>query len=82
MLIRSMAPDVLITDEIGKSEDMDALEAALCAGVKIITTIHGTDFRDLKHSNLNPLIEKGSIERIIYLSNLPTTGTVREVQHV
>ena len=82
MLIRSMAPDVLVTDEIGRPEDMDALETGLCAGVKIITTIHGSDFRDLKQSNLYPLIEKKAIERIIYLSNVPATGTIREVQHV
>lgn len=82
MLIRSMSPDILVTDEIGKPEDIVALEAAIYAGVTIITTIHGKDFQDLEASNLYPLIDKEIFRRIIYLSNLPTTGTIREVQYV
>lgn len=82
MLIRSMSPDILITDEIGKPEDMKALEAAIYAGVTIITTIHGKDYQDLEASNLYPLIKKGIFRRMIYLSNIPTTGTIREVQYV
>lgn len=82
MLIRSMSPDILVTDEIGNPEDIKALEAAIYAGVTIITTIHGKDDYDLEASNLYPLIQNGIFRRIIYLSNLPTTGTIREVQYV
>lgn len=82
MLIRSMSPDILVTDEIGKPEDIRALETAIYAGVTIITTIHGKDYQDLEASNLCPLIHNRTFRRIVYLSNLPTTGTIREVQYV
>lgn len=48
MMIRSMSPDVLIVDEIGKQEDVDALMEAVFAGVKIICTAHGSSIQELK----------------------------------
>lgn len=82
MLIRSMAPDVIVTDEIGRQEDADAIESAVCAGVKILTTIHGSNFDDLIGSKIGPLVERGVFKRIVFMSNIPTTGTIREVRHV
>lgn len=48
MLLRSMAPDVIITDEIGGSEDIDAAEIVINSGVKLITSIHGADLEQIK----------------------------------
>lgn len=82
MMIRSMAPDVLITDEIGKIEDIEAIESALCSGVKVITTIHGNTYEDLIRSRLGPLVESKVFTRVIFLTNTPTTGTISEVRYV
>lgn len=82
MMIRSMAPDVIVTDEIGKSEDISAIESALCSGVKVITTIHGNTYEDLIRSRLGPLVERCIFTRIIFLTNTPTTGTISEVRYV
>ena len=82
MLIRSMAPDVVVTDEIGKTEDIYAIESALFSGVKVITTIHGNTYEDLIRSRLGPLVERRIFTRIIFLTNNPTTGTISEVRYV
>lgn len=82
MMIRSMSPDVIITDEIGKAEDIDAIESALFSGVKVITTIHGNKYDDLIKSRLGKLIENKTFTRIIFLTNEPTTGTISEVRYV
>lgn len=47
MMIRSMSPDVLIVDEIGRPEDAEALAEALHSGVRVIATAHGTDVNEL-----------------------------------
>ena len=73
MLIRSMSPDVIITDEIGQAEDVRAIEAALCAGVKTITTIHGSSFDDVINSTVGSLIRDHVFETLIFLSAAPTT---------
>ncbi|WP_223066532.1 stage III sporulation protein AA [Paenibacillus caui] len=41
MMIRSMSPDVIMVDEIGRPEDAVALVEALHAGVRVIATAHG-----------------------------------------
>lgn len=79
MLIRSMSPDVIITDEIGKKEDVGAIEAALCAGVKTITSIHGSSYEDVESSAVGDLIRGHVFETLIFLSAQPSTGTVKRI---
>ena len=55
MAIRSLAPQVVIADEIGNKDDAEIINYAICSGVKGIFTAHGSCFTDLK---LNPEINK------------------------
>lgn len=80
MLIRSMSPDVIITDEIGKIEDINSAEQCMNAGVSLITSIHGSSFDDLINSHMSPLIDKKFFKNIIYLSKENGPGTIREIQ--
>lgn len=48
MMIRSMSPDVLIVDEIGRPEDAEAVIEALHAGITVIATAHGSSVQDLR----------------------------------
>ncbi|MDO4485796.1 MAG: stage III sporulation protein AA [Bacillota bacterium] len=79
MLIRAMSPDVIITDEIGKKEDVKAVEAALCAGVKIITTIHGSSYEDIAGSAIGELVRNQVFETLVFLTATPQTGTVKRI---
>ena len=79
MLIRAMSPDVVMTDEIGKPEDAAAIRSALSAGVKIITTIHGSSFEDAAKSAVGALITDHVFETLIFLSAQPVTGTVETI---
>ncbi len=40
-LLRSMAPDVLVTDELGTPADVQAVLDAAAAGVCVVSTLHG-----------------------------------------
>lgn len=79
MLIRAMSPDVVMTDEIGKPEDAAAIRSALSAGVKIITTIHGSSFEDAAKSAVGDLITDHVFETLIFLSAQPVTGTIQKI---
>jgi len=80
MLIRSMSPQVIITDEIGRKEDIEALEEALNAGVKIITSAHGGSLDEVKQRPfMKELIEKRVFERYILLGNSKGVGTVESI---
>ncbi|MBM4762254.1 stage III sporulation protein AA [Bacillus sp. B15-48] len=77
MMIRSMSPDVLIVDEIGREEDSVAIMEAVNAGIKLIMTTHGTSLDDIvKRPTLKPIIELGIFERFIELSRATGPGTV------
>lgn len=80
MLIRSMSPDIIATDEIGKKEDGYAIEAAVCAGVSLLTTIHGSSYRDVINSGVGELVKNGVFERLIFLSNLPSIGSISAIR--
>ncbi len=80
MIIRSMSPNVIITDEIGREEDMDAIEEALNGGVKIITSAHGSDVGDvLKRPILKQVVDRGFFDRILVLGNSRGIGTLEKV---
>lgn len=71
MVLRSMSPDVIAVDEIGKKEEFDLLEQMRCSGVKVLGTIHAGDIHEVLH---NPMIckgiETGEIERFVELKRL------------
>ena len=79
MLIRSMSPQVIIADEIGCIEDIDAINYAMCSGSKGIFTAHGQVFEDL-YSNkiLKELIKENIFEVIIFL-NSKEKGKINDV---
>lgn len=80
MLLRSMSPQVIATDEIGRVEDVLAIEDILNAGVKVLTTVHGSS---LEESNRRPVLTKllqmKVIERLIILSRSNGVGTVEQI---
>ena len=47
MALRALSPDVIVTDEIGKSADLEALREVANGGVVMITTAHAYDFESL-----------------------------------
>lgn len=80
MLIRSMSPQIIATDEIGKNEDVYAIKEALNAGIKLITTVHGKNLEEvIRRDNLKYLLKQGIFDRIVILSNQPKVGTVKNI---
>lgn len=80
MMLRSMSPQVIVTDEIGNQGDKDAVMKVLNAGVKIITTAHGYNISELKtRQEVLNMMECRVFERYIVLSNLKGPGTLEEV---
>lgn len=80
MMIRSMSPDVIITDEIGCEGDRDAVLGVLNAGVKIITSAHGYNVSELKsRREVLKLLEDKVFERYIVLGNSSGPGTIIEI---
>lgn len=79
MLVRSMAPKVVVADEIGNEEDIDAIKYALCSGVKGIFTAHGDSYQSLKENPiLGKMINQKLFEKIILIDE-KEKGKINEV---
>ncbi len=75
--IRSMKPDVIITDEINIEKDLGFIENALTCGVKVIATIHADSIFDLKNKkDFAYLLSKKMFERFVLLSSSDGIGTL------
>ena len=73
MAVRTMSPDVIITDEIGDKKDIIALNEASKCGVKIITSIHGYNINDI------PVLLKNFFDIFIILGRSKGVGTVEKI---
>ncbi len=73
LLVRSMSPDVIITDEIGGRDDIYTLKDISRCGVNIITTIHGFDINDV------PPELQAFFDVFIVLSKRNGTGTIEKI---
>ena len=79
MLVRSMSPKVIVADEIGTIQDIDAIEYAITSGVKGIFTAHSLSYETMMlNKELNKLINMKIIERIIFLDS-KTKGKIKNV---
>ena len=66
MAIRSMAPKVIVADEIGSKQDSEAIKYAMCCGVKGIFTAHGKNVEEImKNPELKELMENKIFDKII-----------------
>ncbi|GAB7386819.1 stage III sporulation protein AA [Bacillaceae bacterium] len=80
MLIRSMSPEVIVVDEIGRPEDGAALQEALHAGVSVVTSAHGADISDAaRRPTLSRIIQEGVFSRYVVLSRRSGPGTIEGV---
>ena len=80
MLIRSMSPNVIVADEIGSPEDVQAISYAMCSGIKGVFTAHGSSLEDITlNPALNTLLNNHIFERIVFLSEKVTKGEIDKV---
>lgn len=80
MVIRSMSPQVIATDEIGRERDVSAIEDILCAGITLLTTVHGQSLAELEQRPaLRTLLGQRIFERYVILSRRRGAGTVEAV---
>ncbi len=78
MLLRTMSPDVIISDELGTSDDINAAMDILGSGAKIIASIH-KESREMLYKT--PYL-KEFLENIDLFITLGGVGEIKEVYHV
>lgn len=80
MLLRSMAPDVIVVDEIGEGEDVEAIRQANNNGCRLLASMHGNDMEKLRQrSLLRQLMEEKIFRRFVVLDDRFHAGSVKGI---
>lgn len=78
--IRSLAPDIIVTDEIGQAEDVEAIRYASSCGVKILASTHADNMETFcKKPLFADLIKEKIFKRFVLLSKRNGPGTFEGV---
>ncbi len=68
IMLRGMAPQVIIVDELGATQDAEAVRRAWNAGVRLIATAHSYGVEDFKcRLGVGKLIGREGFERVLLL---------------
>lgn len=80
MMIRSMSPDVLVVDEIGRKEDIEAIFEAIHAGVALIATVHASALSSvIKRPMIRPLLAEKVFDRYVELQRAEMPGVIHRI---
>jgi len=75
--IRSMRPDVIITDEVGTKSDAEMLRMAARSGVSIIASVHASGIDEIRTKPyFKDLIDDQIFDRYVVLGVTDTAGCV------
>lgn len=79
MAIRSLSPQVIVTDEIGREEDIKAIEECINAGVVIISSVHASNIDEVSRKPLlRDLLASRVFKNLIVLSRRKGPATIEE----
>ncbi len=74
--IRALAPDIIVTDEVGQEEDIEAIKYATSCGVKLLASTHADNMETFCKKGLFQQIIKDKIfKRYVLLSKRNGPGT-------
>lgn len=80
MMIRSLSPQVLIADEIGRPEDAEAVREAAHAGIRVVLTAHAGSLEEARRRPvLRDLTAEGAFARYVLLSRSGEAAQVMAV---
>lgn len=83
MLIRSMSPRVISADEIGNESEIEAINYAVCSGIKGIFTAHGASLEEISiNPTLKQLLNLHIFERIIFLTDKKRKAEIEKVYNL
>jgi len=78
--LRTLAPQVLVCDEIGTAEETERMLEAMNAGVPFLATAHAKDEEELfNRPQIKRLMDVGAISKVILLKGAKSPGKIRKV---
>lgn len=78
--LRTLSPDIIVLDEIGLEDEVEAMLAGMNSGVSFIATAHGSSFSEvLSRPNIKKLVDSKVFKKAIVLKGKGAPCEIREV---
>lgn len=78
--VRSMAPDIIVCDEIGEESDIQALSYSMRCGAAFIASVHASSMDDLRSRKaVAEMIELSAFRYIVFLSGRAEPGRIEKI---
>ena len=80
MALRTLAPQVILLDELGSMEETRALEQGFFSGVDFIASVHAPDTAQARcRPQVQALLQRGMLRQLVILTGRQAPGCIREV---
>ena len=80
MALRTLAPQVILLDELGSLEETMALEQGFFSGADFIASIHAPDAAQARcRPQVQALLQRGMLRQLVILAGRETPGCIQEV---
>ncbi len=81
--VRTLAPDVVLVDELGTLAEVESMTENLHAGVPAIATVHCRDLAEaVRRPAVHLALQRGIFEKIVFLSGREAAGRIRSIVEV
>lgn len=81
--LRSMAPQVIICDEIGDEDDAEAILSAVNSGVRFVASIHAANPEELKkRAFVKDILDTKAFSAVAFLSSPAAPGRISRILSV
>ena len=78
--VRSMAPDIIVCDEISTSKDIEAVLSGLNSGVSFIATLHADNENELMRRPIaKSLLKSGAFSSVVFLDSRKNAGQIKSI---
>lgn len=81
MALRTLAPQVILLDELGGMDEVQALEQGMFSGVDFVATLHAASWEEaIRRPQLRTLRENGALQAAVLLKGRTHPGQVAAVR--
>lgn len=83
MALRTLAPQVILLDELGSLEETMALEQGFFSGVEFVASVHAATLEDaLQRPQVRVLQQQGALRFLFLLEGRCAPGRIREIRQL
>lgn len=83
MALRTLAPQVILLDELGSLEETMALEQGFFSGVEFVVSVHAATLEDaLQRPQVRVLQQQGALRFLVLLEGRCAPGRIREIRQL